>query len=1282
MLPGTLQRPALGQKVDLGTLYDGRTDSFVPRSLFRENPAAAMVSITENRSRDAKTVKASSLKDKLDHLGIKPHLAASLMAGLAPVAGCGHYLHSTMKTTAMKLTFTTSCEMLNLEQIRNSLALDVLEADIATHVVARIDWGAECIIEAKTLKGMGVSQIPDADIETQLAQEFRQLQFHSLGGLSSPSTPTSQHLNLFEVSIFGGDLAHDSPLVTSFEVTRGILRDMRNRFEIHDEKGDPILYVLIPLSLLFFFGIGDTRAKIPIPQPPTKCLNDVIQFFDDLGNAQEVLRTYEQRCHRFPQVVPLQHIRDIVVSFRQSQEDESRLREDLGIILRGVRTGQVSVDCLLNALQTFRRSRSSPTRLKSLLSYTKRMEFAESMQGRAIYLGRQGPALSTVLADNSGKTVFVLHFSHAIVDKAMDRDANISLFLELAPSHKDKLLVVIDYDALGQSLDKIYITQHRDGKVVISDFLAHRKSVNVNCTMRYNNAAIDRSSRGKPLDRRPVSISCPHPNCSQALACNWICHVCMSPVEYSPKTGNVLYCNCGSCAFDQWQFKCNGMGHGLDWSAHDPGYLLQRLGALEPSSQLNILILGETGVGKSTWINAFVNYLTFDTLDEALAADQLKWVIPCSFSTQIKDHMDRRGRFVQREVKIGDSSTEKDGSCGQSATQEAAVYNVSIGNTQVRLIDTPGIGDTRGIDQDNKNMADILRVLRTYGDLHGILILLKPNAARLTVMFRFCIKQLLSQLHRSAADNIVFGFTNTRGSNFNPGDTFKPLETLLAEYKKVQLGLYDRNVFCFDSESFRFLAAQKQGIDIGLPEDNRRSWDHSVVESRRLISCFQSLSPHNVRSTLNLNETREMIMALQEPMALISQRIRDSIEVNKDQIKLLQTARLSRKELEASLYIQRETMESYAVDEPRTVCTHHDCVEVQKNAETGEMVCIYKTICHRACTLGGVVIRNQKGHPRLEKCSAMNKKTGMCKHCGHNSLDHMHVYYDYKPVTREFIDEIVNKDLIARASAIELQQRGIEMRRKAIEEFQSEQSRVKEAAVQFGFFLKRHAIEPYNDATLEYIEHLIDSEKMKIHNGGRCTVLDQLEKYKAEHVQAVAVLTVAMERGDNDKVLDDSKIRELIDSLYSLPHFGEDLKRVVGVNEQAVDAAFREKSLNVSVGSDWTRRAAGMRKRQDKKRRAEVLCPAEASSERPTNRRKLDKQMESHIDEPKQDAWRQVSLGPYTPQFPARGGVHEETQGRPKGETARDPSQAASWMSFLAVSVNRVLEHISSIVWR
>jgi predicted GTPase len=45
------------------------------------------------------------------------------------------------------------------------------------------------------------------------------------------------------------------------------------------------------------------------------------------------------------------------------------------------------------------------------------------------------------------------------------------------------------------------------------------------------------------------------------------------------------------------------------------------LGQLRPFRELNILILGETGVEKSTWINSFANFMTYDSLQEASKHD-------------------------------------------------------------------------------------------------------------------------------------------------------------------------------------------------------------------------------------------------------------------------------------------------------------------------------------------------------------------------------------------------------------------------------------------------------------------------------------------------------------------------------------------------------------------------------------------------------------------------------------------------------------------------------------
>ncbi|KAK4152110.1 hypothetical protein C8A00DRAFT_35238 [Chaetomidium leptoderma] len=156
-------------------------------------------------------------------------------------------------------------------------------------------------------------------------------------------------------------------------------------------------------------------------------------------------------------------------------------------------------------------------------------------------------------------------------------------------------------------------------------------------------------------------------------------------------------------------------------------------------------------------------------------------------------------------------------------------------------------------------------------------------------------------------------------------------------------------------------------------------------------------------------------------------------------------------------------------------------------------------------------------------------------------------YYNYRSLTYRHKNQTVSQELIKNASDIDLQQKAIELKKTAIEEFKLEHTQVQEAAIQFGFFLKRYAIEPYNDAT----------EKMKIKSGGKKEPVEMLQKYRAEHLEKVQAMTKAIERGDADSVLDDQGVRQLVDSLYGLPYFGEDLKRIVRTNEKAAEATFR-----------------------------------------------------------------------------------------------------------------------------
>lgn len=802
MASPVVTRPALGFEVDLGKLYDSRTDTFLPHSLFKETPANAVDSKAKVNS-TAKLSKATTFRQKLADLGIGTELGASILAGLSPIDGCGLYLTDHHKSpgdvahSSLHYTITTVDEELNLTAsgVKDLIIPDVLDSANATHVVTGITWGAQFIVTART-KADDPTQL--ARLQQCLDKELEcllQAALEATHVIEFSSTELVQYGPSKEIVQYddGNGIFHDSTLSVLDNGLTGDSRplaapsstafiyDLRSRlYATNDAKGKPIQYTLMPVSLLSMLRLIDIQHQPVIHQPNVDYLTYFIQFLDDWADAQQKFNNYVARCNECPTAIPPDHLRLIVRKLRPVKTDEFAFKASFAEALKDVRYGKANEDSLRDLLVGVEGSELSPEKLRSIAIHRGTLDFKDQMSSLgATYIGYGSTSPTTILSRGNFDDAFVLNFNSSLRNSP-EWDETIHLFEELSSFQGNRiLLLAVDCDAAGHLLDKVFISQYRSGRVFIEDLLEHRKILASNCIMQYDQEWLDSSVNTKPVQRRPVKVPCPRQGCDQTLHCQWICALCRSLVEYG-HVDDRLYCDCGATPFDHWDFKCQDRRHGSRWTRYERPVLSQLLNNLKPFDELNILVLGETGVGKSTWINAFVNYLSYDTLEDALQADDLKWVIPCSFSTQLKDDSDGRGKFVQKDIKIGSSKSEHDGARGQSATQSTAVYTVDIDNTRVRLIDTPGIGDTRGLEQDNKNMADILHVLRTYKQLHGILILLKPNASRLTVMFRFCIKQLLTQLHRNAATNIVFGFTNTRGSNYKPGDTFKPLEALLA----------------------------------------------------------------------------------------------------------------------------------------------------------------------------------------------------------------------------------------------------------------------------------------------------------------------------------------------------------------------------------------------------------------------------------------------------------------------------------------------------------------------
>ncbi|CAF4042310.1 unnamed protein product [Rotaria magnacalcarata] len=386
-----------------------------------------------------------------------------------------------------------------------------------------------------------------------------------------------------------------------------------------------------------------------------------------------------------------------------------------------------------------------------------------------------------------------------------------------------------------------------------------------------------------------------------------------------------------------------------------------------PEDEINILLMGQTGVGKSTFINGLANYLCNDTLDEAVN-DRMQAIIPSSFNFTHSD------TFEQKMIIIGEENEhEKFSVLGQSGTQQCRSFILPVGNRNLRIIDTPGVADTRGLEQDAKNFHEILTYISQYEHLNAICILLKPNEERLNILFKFCIQELLRHIHLSANENIIFIFTNIRSTMFAPGNTSHILKVLLDQYKtnyQVDVPFTRNNTFLLDNEAFRFLAVRQNGIQLNDEQtaSYQKSWNHTIKEYSRLMGHIATRPMHGILDTLSLNEAEQLVRKLTRPIAEIAKLIEQNIQLAKQhKDKVLKNPQLGSKG------IPQNDAVIVKFSHPRTVCRGEKCCRLVtiNNEQTTE----YTSKCHDKCYLKGVV-QEAINDIRISHCEVIDVRTG------------------------------------------------------------------------------------------------------------------------------------------------------------------------------------------------------------------------------------------------------------------------------------------------------------------
>ncbi|KAL7927523.1 hypothetical protein ACQKWADRAFT_325108 [Trichoderma austrokoningii] len=1143
-------RHALGQIAAIGSLYDARKDQILPQSAFSEPLYTDIIKQDRTSLKECEIEKSSSLMAAFEQLGLSPGLGLNYLTGTGPYTSKGSAGHLAQKRTcdaAQEVSVVckevTMHETLgsNMGDLKNIVDEDALQAEEATHIITGVWWGARTAI---TCIASPVGFTADAKAtEAQLVSQ--ELVIEHLGQLLTEKITSTYTIGYPEIAKgltfrVNADIDPDklSTRISDFNGVCAFIDKIPDTIKgTKTGDGVRIMYDLVPIKdFARIMDLGFEEEVQVVQLIEQEYQNRALFLFEKLYTARVSLNRYLKDLSHHELSVPQQHIETMKTKIFQLDDLEDRLKSELGQdLLRARDTSSKGMHKLNNP-----QWETDIEEFETLVSqYATKMAFESDIT--ALGIRYMHPADAEASYSEHESEVYTLLYDDAALVAPNWKD-QYAKFMELAyAKNSEYLLYVVDCDfQADQELRAPRIELRENGGIVTNDFVAEQQCFAGKCFVRAATPTDVEKLPAKLPDsiRRSVKIRCP---CEATTVGDCFCRTCKEAVFFLEED-NYIYCSCGRYRPSSAALKCLDPAHGTRYLTYEDSESLQEAFESREFEQHNILILGETGIGKSTFINAFMIYMRFKTLDDAMEALDLHWAIPSSFQyTEMNDM-----QLETFTVTVGEETeTQKYSLDGESGTRSCVTYVLHTDGLTLRLIDTPGIGDTRGPQQDKENVKDILQTLESIGKISTILLLIKPNLSRLGQAFDSCMTEMLSHFHKEANQTIVFGFTSSRSTNYLLGDTGIPLQKFL-EDKKIDIAVDRDNTFFFDSEGFRYLAAYKTTSREMKDKINfEKSFRNSAEEARRLVSKTKRMAPHEVQKTWRLSDTRLCIERLQNVMILIKRiadEVQEEIEKRKSQIMELKT---SNSALEDKLKMTIQKSVKKMLPSPRTVCTDNECRTVNRDTDDQEHI-VYKRICHDYCYIK--TTDELVGAPEISTCEVFDFSSKPCRECGHVWDKHQHISYTLTVEEVKVDDPAVLKIYNSNNSELEKAEAAIEPLLRKMEQLGEQREFIRRSLASCRAYLSSVSLVRHSDETINDPDYLIDNGNEEGSADGQ-----QLEEQHGMYTEQCDEVTLGIPKLDlPSKVPSYTEIMEITRKLDQMEVGGSKIK---DLGEEEMDSA-------------------------------------------------------------------------------------------------------------------------------
>ncbi|XDV48158.1 hypothetical protein PO909_017624 [Leuciscus waleckii] len=282
-----------------------------------------------------------------------------------------------------------------------------------------------------------------------------------------------------------------------------------------------------------------------------------------------------------------------------------------------------------------------------------------------------------------------------------------------------------------------------------------------------------------------------------------------------------------------------------------------------------ILMVGETGTGKTTLINVMINYML----------------------------------GVKREDKVWFEITDEqsDRTSAHSQTSIITVYGFYLqeSQTDLTIIDTPGYGDTDrdtdGVDLDKEIAESLFRLCESaegINEVDAVCLVIKATQNRLTDRHKYIFDAVQSLFGRDIAENIVLLFTHSDGAR--PKDALtavKEAETKCAVNNKNQpvFFLFNNCQSEPDDEEYK----EEEDDDEDHVHRRNQSWNRSFRGMEGLFKFLYTIQPKSLRMTQDVLRKRKQLEA---NISNLQSRV-ELTELKQNELKQTQTALEKNKEV-------------------------------------------------------------------------------------------------------------------------------------------------------------------------------------------------------------------------------------------------------------------------------------------------------------------------------------------------------------------------------------------------